>query len=439
MAPQTRPAALSQDFSESLERQALASERLRVTILSGAFLLASAWAYFSSYVPFLKLPLSAAGGPESNAQELVAAFFAAVAAYEWGVGRIFARQLRLGLRFPVPALYGNAFGEISLCTLGLFLVSRVTGGLALESPMAWFYFLFIALSSLRLRFSLCLWTGFWACVQYAGLSFFLRSEGWAPGLATQNAFGQALYVDRALVLLLAGAATGFVSREIRRRMETAMASVLEQDRVRSMFGRHVSPEVVDRLLTLQGEAVEEQEVCILFLDVRGFTRMSEAMEPRQVVDYLNSLFEPLINEVNHRRGIINKFLGDGFMAVFGAPLSEGNDCENALAAALAMLSLVEEMSATGRIAPTKVGMGLHYGPVVTGTVGGPGRKEYTVIGDTVNLAARVEAQNKVFGSRILVTAAVYEKAGHLVTDRAEDLGPVQVPGRSEPVRLWRVA
>src|SRR6185295_1775729 len=108
-----------------------------------------------------------------------------------------------------------------------------------------------------------------------------------------------------------------------------------------------------------------------------------------------------VESVNAHHGIVNKFLGDGAMALFGAPLAEGNPCRNALRAALEILDRIDAEVAAGRMVPTRLGIGLHAGPVVIGNIGSPQRKEFTVIGDVVNVASRVEALNKDLGSRLL--------------------------------------
>src|SRR5215475_14343319 len=123
----------------------------------------------------------------------------------------------------------------------------------------------------------------------------------------------------------------------------------------------------------------------MFLDIRNFTGFAEKRSPEEVVEYLESLFEFMIEIVNRHNGIINKFLGDGFMAVFGAPLSDGKDCENAVRSAKEILERVKEETDRGAILPTQVGIGLHAGKAVTGSIGSAVRKEYTVIGDVVNL------------------------------------------------------
>jgi adenylate cyclase len=214
----------------------------------------------------------------------------------------------------------------------------------------------------------------------------------------------------------------------------------ERNEVVNTFGQHVSPAVVDKLLERgAGLRSEKRNVCVMFLDIRNFTAFAEHRHPEEVVEYLESLFDFMIEIVNRHHGIINKFLGDGFMAVFGAPLSEGRDCANAVEAALEILARVDEEVAVGRVLPTRVGIGLHAGEAVTGSIGSKLRQEYTVIGDVVNLAARIEQLNKQIGSQLLVSEVVWEEAGRegLVTG-ATPMGHVPVKGREAPTRIYKV-
>jgi adenylate cyclase len=189
---------------------------------------------------------------------------------------------------------------------------------------------------------------------------------------------------------------------------------------------------------------EIKHVTVMFLDIRGFTTFSENRTPTQVVEYLNTLFGHLISIVNAHDGIVNKFLGDGFMAVFGAPFSTGNDAANAFRAALEMTAKVDELNSSKAIPETRIGIGIHTGIAVTGSVGSDERKEYTIIGDTVNLASRVEQLTKEYAAQMLITEAVYEKISDELEKqertngcRLEALPPVQVKGRAEPVIVYK--
>ena len=146
----------------------------------------------------------------------------------------------------------------------------------------------------------------------------------------------------------------------------------------------------------------------------------------------------MIEIVNRHHGIVNKFLGDGFMAIFGAPISDASACRNAVAASLELVERVRAMSASGEIPADAHPIGLHAGEAVTGNVGSSERKEYTIIGDVVNLASRLEQLNKQFGSQLLVSETVLEQLDGQGQD-ASPLGEVQVKGRERPVQVYRLA
>jgi class 3 adenylate cyclase len=213
----------------------------------------------------------------------------------------------------------------------------------------------------------------------------------------------------------------------------------ERAEILRVFGQHTAPEVVEALLQT-GPALhsQRQRVCVMFLDIRGFTAFSEQRAPETVVDYLNTVFDRTIALVNRNHGIIHQLLGDGFMALFGAPFSRGNDCRNALNAALAIVEAVRDACTQNHLPPTKVGIGLHAGEVVAGLVGSNIHKEYKVTGDVVNLAARIEKMTKQYDAQVLVSEAVWD-ALDATNLTAEPLGEVAVRGREEPVRLYRLA
>jgi adenylate cyclase len=176
----------------------------------------------------------------------------------------------------------------------------------------------------------------------------------------------------------------------------------------------------------------------MFLDIRDFTAFSESKGPAEVVDYLNTLFESTIEAVTAHHGIVNKFLGDGFMAIFGAPIAEHDSCSAAISAALDIVARIEQLVAEGKIPPTRVGIGLHAGSAVVGNIGSAQRKEYTVIGDVVNVASRIEALNKELGSSILASEEVWSACNRSDIE-AVARDSITIRGRTQPVRVWQLA
>ena len=189
----------------------------------------------------------------------------------------------------------------------------------------------------------------------------------------------------------------------------------ERQRIRDLFGVYLSPEVSRAILegrvALQGEA---RQVSILFCDIRDFTRFSATRSPREVVSRLNRFFGRMTGAIHDKGGTINKFLGDGFLAVFGAPVHHSDHARRAVEAALQMgremAALNDELSGLGE-PPMEIGIGIDGGEVIAGNVGSADRLEYTVIGDPVNRSSRIEQLNKALVTRILVSERTYGESG----------------------------
>jgi adenylate cyclase len=210
--------------------------------------------------------------------------------------------------------------------------------------------------------------------------------------------------------------------------------------VKDTFGRYLSPEIVDEILA--GRVVLGGEVrvaTVLMSDLRGFTPLSERMRPEDVVSLLNRYLDLMVDVVLQHGGTIDKFIGDAILAVWGVPLTRPDDAPQAVRAAVAMLERLDalnlERAAAGE-APLLVGIGLHTGPVVAGNIGSARRMEYTVIGDTVNTASRIEQVTKSVGARLLLSAETVAAAGDIVAVRALD--PVSVKGKEKPLLLYEV-
>jgi len=420
-------------FDRELAREIVMSERRRATILAG--LLGGVLAVSLTLLSFFGDQLAAIPrSPKQWGPLLVGAGLT----YELLARFAYGRLIRADRSLSALARYLNALVETSLPTAGMLMVASFIGPIpALLSPVAFVYVFFIMLAALHLDIALCIVTGLIAALEYAALSLAYLDPTQPLTIETlpTHLFTHLL---KSALLLVAGVLAGLIAREINARFQHALQSIAERNRVVQVFGQHVSPAVVDKLLAQQTEVASElRVVCLMFVDIRDFTSFAEAHSPTEVVAYLNALFAAMIECVNRHHGIINKFLGDGFMAVFGAPLPDGEACENAVAAALEIVRTVEDLNRQGQIAATRVGIGIHAGEAVTGNVGSPVRKEYTIIGDTVNLAARIEQLNKQYGSTLLISEAVWEAIGQGI-DVANAIEPVHVKGRQAPVRLFQL-
>lgn len=213
----------------------------------------------------------------------------------------------------------------------------------------------------------------------------------------------------------------------------------ERNRVKLIFGQHVSPSIVDEILEAGTDVLSRRlPMCVMFMDIRGFSSLAEKMTPEEVMAYLNTLFDFMIECVLEHKGIIHRLLGDSFVALFGAPTSQGNDRKNAVDAGLAILERLQEECDAGRVRPTRIGIGIHAGDVVVGTVGSANRKEYQINGDVVNLAARLEQLNKEMNTQLLISETVWQ-ALEPEQYLAEPLGKVAVKGREERATVYKLA
>jgi adenylate cyclase len=216
----------------------------------------------------------------------------------------------------------------------------------------------------------------------------------------------------------------------------------EKERLRQTFGLHVGRRTAEQILARDpGLGGVEQVITIMFVDIRSFTQRTATLPPAEAVRLLNGFLRVMVNVVETRHtGIINKFLGDGFMALFGIGVEAENHADEALATGREMLSALEEVNATlvreGR-ERMAIGIGIHTGPAIVGSIGSPERLEFTAIGSAVNIASRIEALTKTVKRPLLLTEGT---AQHL-KDRTnlEEFPPQAVRGVEEPMRVYSIS
>jgi adenylate cyclase len=218
-----------------------------------------------------------------------------------------------------------------------------------------------------------------------------------------------------------------------------LEDITSEKRVRSTMARYMSKEVADQLLAAGEEELggKDQKVSILFSDVRGFTTISEALGARETVSMLNEYFTEMVDVIFDHGGILDKYIGDAIMALFGAPFPTAEDADNALAVANEMMlqlgHLNERRQAAGK-KPIDIGVGISTGDVVVGNIGSNKRMEYTVIGDSVNLASRLEGATKHYGCKILLSEFTVRELQRPALLREIDL--LRVKGKERPVAVY---
>jgi adenylate cyclase len=422
--------AVSADFSHALSREVLRTELIRVKALiaTTAVLAVMLWTIYF-FDPYAVNHLWHGRLRPTYLFAIMIPFIL----FELWIHANINRNLRLGRDVPVFKRYLGALIETSMPTLALALHIDSMGPVeALGFVVPLTYFIFIILSTLRLDFWLSTFTGLVAAAELFGMAMLYHPAG-----STDPPPDLYYHAVRSVVVLICGMLAGAVGVQLRRQFEASITAATARDRVTNLFGQHVSPQVVERLLVEGASTTSDiRRIAVMFVDFRSFTADARSRSPQDVVDRLDGAFAVLVEILDRHGGIVNKFLGDGFLALFGAPFEAPGAAHHAVAAAREMLGAMNRINAANSW-PLRIGIGVHFGDVVAGNIGSPRRKEYTVIGDTVNFASRLESLNKQFGSQLLISAAVRDALGDDGRD-AVSLGEVAVRGYDRPMTVWQL-
>src|SRR6267142_1643955 len=406
-----RHAEVSRDFDHALMREVLRSELVRIKALIATTVILTAIvsaAYF--FEPEAFNHLWQGRMRPAYLYEILLPFIL----FELWVHSVISRNLKLDRDIPFYRRYLGVLIETSMPTIALALHMDSMGtikALGFVAPLI--YFIFIILSTLRLDFWLSTFTGFVAAVELFCMAAFYHPAGVTDSEPS-------VYYHAA-----------------RRQFEASITAATARDRITNLFGQHVSPQVVERLIAEgAGTNSDIRHVAVMFVDFRSFTAGARSRSPQEVVDRLDGAFAVLVDILDRHGGIVNKFLGDGFLALFGAPFEAADAAQRAVSAAREMLAAMDNVNEANSW-PLRIGIGIHFGEVVAGNIGSPRRKEYTVIGDTVNFASRLEALNKDFNSQFLISAAVRDALGDHGSD-AVSLGEVAIRGYDRPMTVWQL-
>lgn len=268
-------------------------------------------------------------------------------------------------------------------------------------------------------------------------SIFARLIG--PGFVTPEAF----LVQQLVFMTLC---TGFIAGAVWR-ARAHLGRTLSAEAERNNLARYFSPNLVDRLAGAEHdfEGGRESKATVLFVDVVGFTRLMEGQPPQQTINFLRVFHQRMAECIFAHGGTLDKFIGDGVMATFGTPDAQPDDETRALGCALGMVRSVEAWNRGRRtrgLPSVRIAIGVHVGPVLMGAIGSPNRLEYSAVGDTVNVASRLEHLARAHDASIVASAetlaAAVNSGGFAVADskRFRPVGAVQVHGRSEPVEVF---
>ena len=321
-----------------------------------------------------------------------------------------------------------------------------------KSPEFILYFVVIALAAYRFSIKTTVFAGLMSiCIYSTMFLIAVSSDRIQIGSFMESLASEKVSVVEIVVKLVFMGIFSFLLLEITRGYLRVVRRVvmteiqqhrqrLQKERLQETFSRYLAKPVVEIILH-KGISLksEKRRVTIMFCDIRDFTGMIEQMKSEEVVGFLNNYFSRMIDVVFKYNGMLDKFIGDGLMAVFGAPISKDNDDEMAVRAAVGMRDVIEAMNSEKRNRneqEIRIGIGIHSGEVIAGNIGSEKRLEYTVIGTPVNIASRIERLNKKLGTDILVTECTYNRIKHIV--EAEKNEPEQIRGVTRPITTYRI-
>lgn len=339
-----------------------------------------------------------------------------------------------------------------------FYTSQIPPAIVMDGSQFLYFFVMLMQSTFSLRPSLVIWCG--VCIVAARtcmLAWFMNQPGVFTNLDLQNQTVEALITARAdpnflylgfwVTEVMVSLLVAFGLSVVVRRSRLLVESRTIVERSRANLARYFSPNVVDHLSAATDalSGAHEQKVAVLFADIMGFTKMCENEPPDAIIKLLREYHNRLGQAVFANNGTLDKYIGDGLMASFGTPHPTPDDARNALQCAIDMLTSLDAWNNERRVNGQKsvrVGIGVNYGTVVVGDIGNERRLEYSVIGDVVNVASRLEQLTRTVNSPLVVSddlVAAIEAEGNADASALSQLGSkqsVQVKGRNDPVSVW---
>lgn len=328
--------------------------------------------------------------------------------------------------------------------------------IAMDTARFLYFFLFLMQASFSFRPSLVVWSGLSIILARLGMWLWFLSqpsvfsnldleeqtiEAWFDAGSDLNFLFLGYAAAELLVVSIVSAGLAIVVARSRRLVQ----NLLSTERKRASLARYFSPNVVSQLSNSNAQiaAARQQEVAVLFADIMGFTKLCENASAEEVIDLLREYHDRLGKAVFGNQGTLDKYIGDGLMATFGTPDPSPNDPKNALNCAFEMIDALngwnEERFLSG-VQPIRVGIGLHWGPVVAGDIGNERRLEYGVIGDTVNIASRIEHLTRDLDAQLVVSdelvSAIRKSVSVANLDRLALAGYQEIRGRGSGIKVW---
>jgi len=364
-----------------------------------------------------------------------------------GAVALVLRQLLFWDRFFGPVHY-FAFGLIVSLPSFLYLIAHFLtphGALTyMTGPSSHLYYLLILLSGFMMNKRLSIGLGSLAGIEY--FLFYLWDKDQlavlqiADPLLHQDLTDPSVYLLKPMIMFFCGLLTGVVSARNLELLRKVLAEEREKTALDRLFGQYVSLPIKNKLIAEKRDLfAESKTVTVLFADLRSFTHLCEELEPAQLVGLLSRYFCVMVKGIGGSVGVVDKFIGDAVMAVFGGVLELRNPCASAFEAALKMrwgLAKLNKQLQMEGLPTLENGIGIHVGLAVQGTIGSAQRKEFTVIGDVVNLASRLEEMTKELGLPVLFSRDVYDQLTDDFRHGAQNFGTRKVKGRVKGIEVF---
>ncbi len=428
---------LSADVDLTIKRAEHAGLKLAIIGRSIALVLLGLWLVLSR----LNNNPEAAG----NFALLVGTFFVLGLMHFWIIG---TRLDRFWVKYLFVTLDVSII-SVLLATQPLFSTADLPAVMIFRSSMLSFYFVILGVAAFSFSPRLVLWSGFIGASGYlSAYAAAVYQDGyildWADlpsNPSAQNVIdvvlnpafgGTGSRIQESIILVVVALLIAIVMHRAQNTLREKITAERDRQSITGIFGRFVPEPIVDAMITDQGllEPIE-REATIIFTDIVGFTNLTERLGPKKTVEILNSYFDEMTGIVTDHSGIVATFHGDAILAIFNVPLENPDHADHALQAAQEMLSRVSEKSFAGE--KVSIRIGINSGSVIAGNVGGGGRQSYTVYGDAVNLAARLEALAKEKGVSLLVSEHTVAKLG---THHLCSKGQTTVRGQTEPLEIY---
>jgi len=426
-------------FTKLFELETLRSEKLRAAILASYSLFTALYVLIISYL--IKNDL----GIKNTVVDLPISLFFLLCAlffYEIIANRILGfRAKKYGKSIHPNFKYVNAFIELAIITVMLYVYTVYFNHNSILSDVVLvsLYYLIVFLSAFYLDRYISIVTGIFAAFSYTLLHVLNRKISFTGDGLDEILYNKYFIYATGILLFLCGIAAGFMANQLYKSIERTVKLVEEENKLFNLFSRQISKEVALEILDKDGKVpVERRFVSVMFIDIRNFTVYAESQQPEAIVEFQNSFFSIITDVVNKYSGIVNQFLGDGCMITFGAPVTVENPAANAVKAALEINERMDAKIKRKEIEALNLGIGIHCGQAVTGNIGNEIKSEYTITGGVVILAARIESQNKIYQSKILISKEALNASSINDTD-AIAMGEATLKGWSQPIELYKLA